>query len=543
MKKNKKKDAIFRWTFVFMRPFFIPIACISLISLIGNYIGTYEPLLTGKIIDTLTTKNVTAFWNILGIIVGIQLLSLIFSLASSWGQYLLQKKMSLYTETRLFLNILHLSPYASATSNHGKILNIFLNDLAQMSGIYSHQIPSLGITFCTMCIIGSRLFKIDSFFFILTIIFSIVPVFLANYFGKKQAIITDFQRKQQDEYTTFIQETIDGLHEIKNYSATKFFKKKFNGILNEIFIYLKKSTFLTMRSSSASFAAHFVTSISLFIIVGYSVLKGKNTVGTIVSALMYSQNFRSLVSSSAETYKNVIVSFISAKRLKECFDSRNNRGNIISTCIPATKKAIYLKNITFSYDTNRPLFVDFNTTFYFPNLYLIQGANGSGKTTLLNILSGSILGEKSKGVSKGTIELLGFESKNISYVSQTPYIFSATILENITFGKPVDNTIIEEILQKTHLEQVINHLPNGMDTKLGGTGHVLSQGQYQRLALARCLLQKTDIILFDEAENNLDIKSTQALFTTLKELKNEKLIIMVTHRHDYDCIADYIITL
>ena len=197
--------------------------------------------------------------------------------------------------------------------------------------------------------------------------------------------------------------------------------------------------------------------------------------------------------------------------------------------------------MTFSYKENKNIFTDINGEFIFPGLYLIKGENGSGKTTLLNIIAGNIQSHDNY-LLKGEIIFSNLEHK-FSYVSQKPFVFSGTIEENICFGKAYEKSIIDEAFHKTKLQEVIQALPLGMRTLLGGSGHTLSQGQMQRLALTRSLLQTSEIILFDEVENALDAETNDALQNILSELKLTKLILMVTHKNTYDKIANGILHL
>lgn len=445
--------------------------------------------------------------------------------------------MTVYTESRLYLNLLHIPPKGSSEQDSGKLLNLFLSDLGIMTGIYTSQIPSIIISIIMMGIIGFRLFKIDIFIFCLTLIVSVIPVFLAKYFGTKQASVNEAQRKRQDEYTAYINETIRGLQEIKNHSSQKFFIYKFKNILKYIFIHVKESTIIGMQSSSASFFTNFIINISLFAIIGLTVLEGKNTVGTITAALMYSQKFRSLVSSCSETYKGIIVSFVSVERLKSIFDERQNSFSLIKEEKDTSNiKKIKIENVSFAYKKNNFLFKNLNTEFKFPGLYLIKGENGSGKTSLFNILSGNI-SLKTESVLEGKIIFFNLAAR-LSYISQNPFIFSGTIKENLLFGKKTDMLTINDVLIKTKLNKVIDALDKGLDTQLGGKEHILSQGQIQRLALSRCLLQTGEVILFDEVENALDSETSLALNSLLSELKTHKLILMITHRSSYDNIAD-----
>ena len=189
-----------------------------------------------------------------------QIAGLGFSILGSWFQFLLQRKMTIYTESRLYLNVLHIPPKGTTEKSIGMLLNLFSSDLGTMTGIYTAQIPSIITAIVMMIVLGLRLFQIDVFLFCLTLIVSVIPVFLAKYFGEKQAEVNKEQKKQQDLYTLFMTESIQGLQGIKNYA---------------------------------------------------------------------SQKFRALVSSAAETYKGIIISFVSVERLKTIFDERQKRLSIL----------------------------------------------------------------------------------------------------------------------------------------------------------------------------------------------------------------------
>ena len=204
-------------------------------------------------------------------------------------------------------------------------------------------------------------------------------------------------------------------------------------------------------------------------------------------------------------------------------------------------KKIKITNLRFAYKKNKFLFENLNTEFTFPGLYLIKGENGSGKTSLFNIISGNI-NLNGESVLKGEIIFFNLSTK-LSYISQSPFIFSGTIKENLLFGKDSGEFKIKDILIKTKLNIVIESLDKGLDTKLGEKEHILSQGQIQRLALSRCLLQNSEVILFDEVENALDSETIIALNTLLSELKTKKLILMITHYSFYDKIADGVLVL
>ncbi len=535
------KKELRHWGINFVKPFWGFIIFLFLFSLIENYILTYEPLFTGKIIDALTQKDSVKFFKFIKFFIVFQVGGFIFSLFGSWFRFVFEKEIGIYAQSRLYLNSLYLPIKTYAEQNRGKLLNLFISDLSLSLSVYSKYIPSLFNSVIIMFVIGFRLFKIHLSLFILTLIVSIVPVFLSRYFGKKQSEITRKQRDKYDEYTEYINETINGLHDIKNYSSQNFFKKKFKNILLEMYLYYKKSTIVGMKFTFSSFLSNFTINISLFIIVGFSVLKGKNTVGTITAALLYSQKFRSLVLSASNDYKKIIVSRIATERLKESFDKRKSKKTFVQYEMNMQhKKEIIIKSLNFSYK-DKIIFKNFDAKFSFPGLYLIKGENGAGKTTLFNIILGN-LDNNEKNKINGFIKIINL-NKKFSCVTQTPFIFSASVKENICFSDNLSEKKLNKVLMETKLDKVIEKLPYGIHTQLGLKNHVLSQGQMQRLALSRCIFQNSEVILFDEVESAFDDETNIALYELLKDLKTKKLILMISHKNDYDNIADEIITL
>lgn len=524
-----------------MKPFFLSIFLIFLFSLLANYISTFEPFFTGKIIDALTKQNKTLFFQFINFFIILQIIGFIFSMLISWFQFLLNRKIGTYCLSCLYLNFLYLPTKTYTDKNKGFLLNLFKQDLSVLISVYTLQVPSILNSIVIIFVITFRLLKIDCLLFVLTIIVSVVPIILAKIFGKKQAKITKIQYQQEDAYMEFLNESISGLQEIKNYSARKFFMKKFKHLIQNIYNIYKKITLVSMKSSTAAFASNFIINISFFIIVGLSVFNGKNTVGIITASLMYSQKFRTLVSSILSVYKQIIISKVSIKRLEDSFNARKYKMSIVFyKDKDNANKEIIIEDLSFTYSNGSKIFETLNINFSYPGLYLIKGDNGSGKTTLFNILAKDLT--KTDGMHlTGSICFINL-NKKIGFVTQKPFIFSATILENISFLQNINEQKLYQVLIQTKLDKVIKSLPHGLNTKLG-KNILLSQGQMQRLALARCLIQNAEVILFDEIENAMDSETASSLFDILKDLKTKKLILMITHNEIYDEIATDIIKL
>ena len=162
------------------------------------------------------------------------------------------------------------------------------------------------------------------------------------------------------------------------------------------------------------------------------------------------------------------------------------------------------------------------------------GKSGSGKSTIFNLIAGLYFPNKGKILIDGiSIKELDKDSVrgNLSIISQNPYIFNMSIKDNFSIIK--EDVTEEEIIKACKmacLHDFILTLPNGYDTKVGESGVTLSGGQRQRLAIARALVQKTEIILFDEATSALDNETQALIQESIQNMQGEYTILIIAHR-------------
>ncbi len=162
------------------------------------------------------------------------------------------------------------------------------------------------------------------------------------------------------------------------------------------------------------------------------------------------------------------------------------------------------------------------------------GISGSGKSTILNLISKMYEVDKGKVLIDGVdIKTLSKETLRsaISLVNQSPYIFDMTIKENLLLAKP--NATEDEInlaIKESALEDFIAELPEGLNTKVGESGIKLSGGQKQRLAIARAMLRKSPIIIFDESTSSLDNLSQNQVKKSIDNIKGKSTVVIVAHR-------------
>lgn len=195
---------------------------------------------------------------------------------------------------------------------------------------------------------------------------------------------------------------------------------------------------------------------------------------------------------------------------------------------------IKLQDVSFGYHPETPVLKNLNMEFKPGEVTAIVGKSGSGKTTILSLISklydinsGEIL------LDEKNINTLCEEAihSNIGEISQAPYIFNASIKQNLLFVKPeaTDEEIVK-VLKDAQIYKDVEKMPNGMDTEIGENGIKLSGGQKQRVAIARLMLMGSKVIVFDEATSALDNTSQNKIVKMLEKHKKDKTIIIVAHR-------------
>jgi ATP-binding cassette, subfamily B, bacterial MsbA len=195
---------------------------------------------------------------------------------------------------------------------------------------------------------------------------------------------------------------------------------------------------------------------------------------------------------------------------------------------------ITFKNVSFSYPNGKLVLDDLNFSIPKGSVVAFVGNSGVGKSTLLDLLisfnrvdTGQILID---GIDLTEINTVSYRN-HLSYVPQENLLFNTTIYENMLWAKPTaTQQEIEHACQQAHVHEFIEKLPHGYNTQVGDRGVRLSGGQVQRLALARALLGKPDILLLDEATNALDSQSDQLIQDSIAALSGHTTIIVVSHR-------------
>ena len=342
-----------------------------------------------------------------------------------------------------------------------------------------------------------------------------------------------------------IQEALDNILQIKLLKKTSFFKKQFDRKAKDNSTKVGKLTFL---SSLPKIYIEMIAVILLFSVIFYLLYLNKSQGDILIVLTLFAiAALRILpLSNKLISFLNSASAFLPSLKLlhdelknEKKGDAPTNQKNqrIIDM------KNIKLENVAFSYaDRNKQVLRDVNLTFEKNKIYGLVGETGSGKTTLLNIVVGLL--KVTDGTVKYNGELINKNvDKKIAYVSQNTYLQNSSIKKNIAFGCDdfeIDLVKIKECIKLAKLEQMIEQLPLGLETNISELGANFSGGQIQRLSIARSLYAESDLIIFDEPTVSLDVKIKKDILDTISNLRENRIIIMITHSKDDLSICDTI---
>ena len=241
------------------------------------------------------------------------------------------------------------------------------------------------------------------------------------------------------------------------------------------------------------------------------------------------------VKTLGNTMTNIQTIFVAMGRVFELFDYIpliKNKENTVS--FPAHISNIRFDNVTFAYNENTTALKNINLTVKEGETLAIVGNSGGGKSTLVNLIP------RFYDVTNGSIKFNGIDIKdfkleelrnNISFVFQDNFLFTGTIRENIMLAKEnASEDELNTVIHASHLDEVINSLPDGINTMLGERGLTLSGGQRQRIAIARAMIRNTPIIILDEATSALDNESEAIVQKALDNLMVNKTVFVIAHR-------------
>ena len=335
--------------------------------------------------------------------------------------------------------------------------------------------------------------------------------------------------------TTNYNETYQGNKIVTSYNLENQQREKFERKIWESF---SVNMSLIKRTGWMNPLMYTIASVGIALVMGYGtnlIMAGEMTAGSFTSFVTSLLLLYKPVKTMGNTLTGMQSIFVSIGRVFELFDIQPEFQESANPFeINGLHQGISFENVCFEYAKDVPVLKNINLNVNVGETLAVVGNSGGGKTTLVNliprfydVISGSI---KIDGVDIKDIKMSSLRD-NIAVVFQDNFLFSGTIRENIMMGnKSASNEQLQEVLQAAHLDEMIEFLPQGLDSVIGERGTTLSGGQRQRVAIARAMIKNAPIIILDEATSALDNKSEKIVQKALDNLMKNKTVFVIAHR-------------
>jgi len=448
---------------------------------------------------------------------------------------------------RLFSHIQRL-PFSWHMKNQtGDIIQRCTSDVDMIKNFISEQLTAV---FRIVMMIGLSLFFMFSMNPKLTwvaVIFVPVVVTYSTFFHSK--IRDRFTQCDENEgvLSTIAQENLTGIRVVRAFGREKFEKDRFEK-QNNIYTdeWMKLCTVLSLFWGTGDLVSGL--QIMLIVVLGsYFCVHGDMTAGEFIAFVSYNTMLIWPVRSLGRTISEMSKASVSVERLRYIMNSEAEHDKE-DAGTPDLNGDIVFEHVTFGYG-DIPVLRDVSFTIPKGTTFGILGGTGSGKSTLMHLMNRLYdLPEENGRITIGGVDIADMKGKwvrkNIGMVLQEPFLFSRTIGENIGITK--DKMTLSEIREAAAIacvDRSVMEFTNGYDTVVGERGVTLSGGQKQRTAIARMLVQKTPIMVFDDSLSAVDAQTDAMIRKALQEKLKEATVVLIAHRVTTLMQADCIMVL
>lgn len=534
-----------------VKPLFHIMAIAIIFGVLGFLCAIFISILSSAAVLKIAGHSEILFGNIsieklITIIILIAILRGFLHYIEQYSNHFIAFKLLAIIRHKVFRALRKLAPAKLDSRDKGNLISVITSDIELLEVFYAHTISPIVIAFITslIMIIFIAKYSVYAAIFAAAVYFTIgfiIP--MIN--GKRGKKIGMDYRNSFGDLNSFVLESLRGLDEINGFN----YNDKRNEILNkktdELSVKQKKLSNIMSKERVSTSVAILVSSMGMLLLMATLYKNGvvnlesviiptfalMGSFGPVVALSSLSNNLNQTLASGER-----VLSLLEEKPIIDEIADNENRNLEFD--------GITLDNISFKYD-DETIIDDMTFAIKKGDTVGIYGRSGSGKSTLLKLIM------RFWDIDRGELKISDVNIDEIptstlrdleSYVTQETHIFQGSIKDNIKISKldATDEEIVEAA-KKAAVHDFISSLPNGYDTKVSELGESLSGGEKQRIGIARAFLHNSPVILLDEPTSNLDSLNEGIILKSLKEFRDQKTIIIVSHRKSTLGIANKIL--
>lgn len=460
------------------------------------------------------------------------LLEIVLHALDSWVGARLDVEMRNRFRSRFFGLLLQSEWQGKERYHTGDVLNRMVQDLGSVVSVITNTIPFAVITVVQLVASFGLLYSMDRTLAIVLVL--ILPFFslLSRFYVNRMRRMTKAVRESESHIHAVMQESLQHKTIVKTLEQSDGMIGRLAKWQEQLFgevIVRTRFSILSRGLVSMGFSAGYLTA---FIWGVFSIQGGVITFGVMTAFLQLVGRIQRPLADLARMIPTLVSALTSTERLIELEELPKEQGGD-AVCMEGVA-GVRFSDVSFMYaDGDEEVLTHLNEDFAPGSMTAVLGETGAGKTTLIRLILALVrptAGRVTLYDAEREVEVSPQTRSNLVYVPQGNTLFSGTIRDNLLLGRPdATDEQLWEVLRVACAEFVLS-LPEGLDTKCGEQGGGLSEGQAQRIAIARSLLRPGSVLLFDEATSALDPDTERRLLERLAEARGQRTVIFITHR-------------
>lgn len=543
------RDPEIKWALSYIAPYWRRLVLVLVLSLSSTALSLYIPYLSKGLVDeALLGRSMPALLRFVILLALITLVSFLMNVISGLRYTRVSAEILFDMRVAVYRHLQRLSPGFYTKTPLGQIVSRINTDIGEIQRVAAEA--ALAWVGNVLFLIGTvgLLIWLDARLFLISLVTLPLALWaLVRYRKRLEGSVTTLRERSAD-IGTFLIETIQGARLVVTSNAQERevarFKKKNDAFIAALMA-MRRLTYLAGGLPGLLLAGG--TSI-VFLYGGSRVIAGTMTMGTLVAFMAYQMRLLSPVQGLMGLYTSLATARVSLRRVHEIL---NAPIEVIETAeptsLPHVTGHVVFDNVSFSFDRGGPVLESVSLTVNAGETVAIVGPSGSGKSTIVDLLVRQL------DPDEGTLRLDGHDLKTLKLedvrrcivpVEQEPFVFNASIRENIRYAKPeASDDDVAAAARAAGIEEFVERLPQKYDSMLGESGTAVSSGERQRIAIARAFLADPAVLVLDEATASLDPIAEIKVVEGYDAVMRGRTTILITHRYDLARKANRVVVL
>ncbi len=526
----RNQSSYFRWLMKYTKPYAPYLGFMIMITTVSSLSGVVLAVISQKIIDG--ASNDGTFLPQIGVYIGIMVIGQVLNIVGSLISVVIDEKFSFGIRKQVYDKILNTKWMDVSKYHTGDLMTRLTSDTNEIANGIANTLPTMIMLFVQLVATFFTLFAYNKLLACFALMIAPIAILVSFVLGRKLKTLQVKVQESESTYRSFINESLSNLMIIKTFCDEDYSSNRLSELRTERFRWVLKKSRMGIATSTVLNVTFQLGYLVAFVYGVLCISRGEITYGTMTVFLTLVNRVQAPLLGLANCIPQIVSVLASSGRVIEIQNlSQEER---IDTEIVPEKVGVVINKVSFGYKNDTVL--DSVDTVIHPGEFVaIVGESGCGKTTLIRLLMSFV------NANEGNIKFfdgLDYDEdvnansrKFISYVPQGNTLFSGTIASCVRMGKrdATEQEIIDALKVAAAYEFVME-LPLGIETVIGEKGHGLSEGQAQRIAIARAVIHKAPFLILDEATSSLDEVTELKVLEGIRNFQPFLTCILITHR-------------